>query len=69
MPRIRFPFPLGSEAAVVVVPPAEPTFWTNITAASLNWVASRGGRLPRFEHIYPQESGAEQQWSKVQDPD
>lgn len=70
MPRFFFPFPLGpAPEAEAPPPPPTPPFWTNLAASALNWNAVRAGVMPRFEHVYPQEPGAEQQWTKVRDPD
>ena len=68
----RHPLPLG--AGVETVPPTPtptpaPPFWTPLVPAAMSWNLSRGASMPRFEHIFPQESGADQQWVKVEDPD
>ena len=65
---IRFPFTFGvAGPAVVPPPPPPPPFWTNVTHSALAWMAVRGGQIPRFEHIFPQESGSDQQF--VRDTD
>ena len=60
-----FPFPLGSTVLGVVVPPPPPPFWTPVTANAFAWQGSRAGQMPRFERVFPQESGAEQQFVRV----
>lgn len=65
MPRFFLPFPLGATVPAIVEPPPPPPFWVPVTAGSLNWNGVRAGLMPRFEHIYPQESGGEQQFNKV----
>ena len=67
MPRFPFAWGSGTEAAPPP-PPPEPPFWTPVTAHSLGWQAVHGGQMPRFEHIWPQESGAEQQFVKITTP-
>ena len=66
MPHL--PFPLGATIPAVVVPPPPPPFWTAVGPGSLSWQAVTGGQIPRFEHIFPQESGAEQQFVKITEP-
>lgn len=61
----RFPLSLGATVPAIVEPPPPPPFWTPLSAGALNWNRTRGGILPRFEHIYPQESGADQQFRKI----
>jgi hypothetical protein len=66
---IRFPFGWGSATpSVPPPPPPEPPFWTNITHAALTWFAVRGNQMPRFEHVFPQESGADQQFVRDTEP-
>lgn len=60
MPRL--PFPLGAIAPPPATIPPPPPFWTPGTARALSWTALQAGQIPRFEHIYPQESGAAQQF-------
>ena len=63
---LRFPFTFGVAGPAVAPPaPPAPPFWTNVTHSSLHWIAHRAGRLPRFEHIFPQESGADQQFTQI----
>lgn len=64
MPPLRFPpFTWGAtpEGTPPPAPPAPP-FWTNISHSALQWMAVRGGQIPRFEHIFPQQSGSDQQF-------
>ena len=68
MPRFFFPFPLGATVPPVVIPPPPPPFWGTVGVGTLSWSAVHAGPLPRFEHIYPQESGGEQQFVKITDP-
>lgn len=65
MPRLFFPFPMGATVPAVVVPPPPPPFWTKLSADGLNWNAVAGRRMPRFEHVYPQEGGGDQAFKKV----
>lgn len=58
----RHPLTLGSTILAPVIAPAPPPFWTPLVPAALSWNLSRGGQIPRFEHVYPQESGGEQQF-------
>ena len=67
MRRFAFPLPLGSTVPAIVEPPSEPPFWTNVTHSSLQWIAHSQGQIPRFEHVFPQESGSDQQF--VRDTD
>ena len=70
MPRFLFPFPMGAEpGAAPPPPPPPPPFWTKLARGALTWQFVTAGQLPRFEHIYPQEAGAEQQFVKVPPPD
>jgi hypothetical protein len=64
----RFPLTLGTTVPPVVIPPPPPPFWGAVTSASLGWHAVHAGRMPRFEHVWPQESGAEQQFVKITKP-
>lgn len=52
----RFPFTWG--APVVAEPPAPevPPFWVKDTPGVVAWHADGAQLLPRFEHIYPQDS-------------
>lgn len=63
----QFPLTLGATVPAIVVPPPPPPFWVNLTAGSLQWNAVRAGQMPRFEHIFPQEPGADQQWRRDTD--
>ena len=64
----RFPLTLGSTVVAAPTPPASPALWTNLGPGAISWIAVGAGPIPRFEHIFPQESGAEQQFVKVTDP-
>lgn len=64
----RFPFPLGSPVPPPAVIPPPPPFWTGVGPNSLHWQAVHAGQIPRFEHIFPQESGAQQQWKRDTEP-
>ena len=68
MPRLMFGVPWGATVPPIVVPPPPPPFWTPVTGNTLHWQAVRGGRMPRFEHVFPQESGADQQFVKLTTP-
>ena len=64
----RFPFSWGAGiAAEPPPPPPEPPFWVPVTSGPLGWQAVTAGQIPRFEHIYPQEPGADQQWVRDRD--
>ena len=65
----RYPLPLGSTALVPPVPPPPPPFWVPVEGNSVHWQAVTAGRMPRFEHLYPQTSGAEQQFVKIPPPE
>ena len=65
----RFPFSWGAGTpALPPPPPPTPPFWVPVTKDSLTWQAVRGGQMPRFEHVFPQESGVDQQFVKITDP-
>lgn len=61
-------FPLGSTALTPPEAPPTPPFWGPLSADALNWNGVRANRMPRFEHVYPQEAGASQQFAKVAGP-
>ena len=63
-----FLFPLGSPTQSVMTPPPLPPFWTRLSAAGLVWNGIHAATMPRFEHVFPQESGAEQQFVKIPAP-
>jgi len=64
----RHPLNLGSTSLQAPAPPPVPPFWTPVTAGGLAWQAVSGGQMPRFEHVWPQESGGDQQFVKITDP-
>ena len=64
----RFPFVWSPLVEVVVVPPVVPPVWTNVAAAVHAWQVQAAPVLPRFQHIYPQESGGEQQFVRIPAP-
>jgi hypothetical protein len=63
-----FLFPLGSPTPPVVIPPPPPPFWGPVTAGPLAWQAVGAATMPRFEHVFPQESGVGQQFVKIPAP-
>ena len=65
----RFPFPLGSTVPAVIIPPPPPPFWGIVTRDGLSWQQVSVGLMPRFEHTFPQTSGADQQFVKITTPD
>ena len=65
----RFPLSLGARVPPPTVIPPPPPFWTNLTANALGWQRVRMGLMPRLEHVFPQESGAAQQFVKLPPPD
>ncbi len=65
----RFPFSWGATVPAAVVAPPVPPFWRSVTGTSLHWYRVRAALLPRFEHVFPQESGAAQQFVKRPPPD
>ena len=64
----RFPLTLGSTSLVPIIPPPPPPFWGIVTSDGLSWQAVSVGLIPRFEHVFPQESGAAQQFVKITTP-
>jgi hypothetical protein len=65
----RFPlFPWGATVPAIPEPEPEPPFWTNLGKSALAWSAIAGDVMPRFEHIFAQEAGAEQQFVKLTTP-
>lgn len=65
-PRFFFPFIWGSPSVdTVTVPPAPPPRWSNLGSSAQNWGSVHAAILPRFQHIYPQESGGEQQFRRL----
>lgn len=65
----RFPFSWGATVPPIVVPPPPPPFWGAVGRTALAWHAVAADVIPRFEHIFAQESGAEQQFKKLPPPD
>lgn len=61
----RHPLSLGATIPPIVEPPPPPPLWVPVTALGHHWVGVRGGQIPRFEHIYPQESGAARQFVHI----
>jgi len=53
----RFPW-IWSPAEEGQAPPAppEPPFWTKDTPGALTWQTRGAQVLPRFQHLYPQDS-------------
>lgn len=68
MPRLMFGIAWGASVPPVVIPPPPPPFWVTLTADTLQWQAVTVGQIPRFEHIYPQDSGIAQQFVKILPP-
>lgn len=66
MPHPLFPLGAGIPAAPPPAPPTPP-FWTALGPDALGWQAVTAGQMPRFEHIFPQEPGADQQWRRDTD--
>ena len=64
----RFPLSLGATVPAVVIPPPPPPFWVDLAKDSLSWHAVSKDLMPRFEHVFPQESGADQQFVKITEP-
>lgn len=64
----RFPFSWGARVPPAVVIPPPPPFWSPVTANALGWQGVHAGLLPRFEHVFPQESGSAQQFVKLTTP-
>ena len=57
MPRFFFPFAWGSPSLDTVAQPIIPLpFWVKDTPGALAWSASKPDILPRFQHLYPDES-------------
>lgn len=70
MPPLFFPFRWGSPSVdTVIIPPAAPPFWVKDTPGVVAWHVEGASLLPRFEHVYPQEAGGEQQFVKLPPPD
>jgi hypothetical protein len=67
IPRLPFSWGAGTPAEPPP-PPPEPPFWGPVTSGALAWQAVRAGQMPRFEHVFPQESGSEQQFVKITEP-
>ena len=65
----RFPFSWGARVPPVLVPPPPPPLWMTVTTGALSWQRVRAGLLPRFEHLFPQESGSAQRFRKLPPPD
>ena len=61
-------FPMGSATPSVSTPAPAPPFWTSVAAPSLAWRGVQAATMPRFEHVFPQESGIEQQFVKIPAP-
>ncbi len=53
-----FPFIWGpaTSTSTAVVPSVTTPFWVKDTPGAMNWLADGAQLLPRFQHIYPQES-------------
>lgn len=57
MPRLFFPFAWGTPSTdTVIVPPAPPPFWVKNAPGVVSWRADGAPQLPRFQHIYPQDT-------------
>lgn len=57
-----FPFVWGPQAPATPVPSTETPFWVKDTPGAMNWLADGAQLLPRFQHLYPQESNIA--WTK-----
>jgi len=64
----RFPITLGATVPGIVIPPPPPPFWVPAGKNALAWQAVSAGQMPRFEHVWPQEPGGDQQFVKITDP-
>ena len=64
----RFPLTLGATVSGIIIPPPPPPFWTPLGKNSLGWQAVSAGQMPRFEHVFPQESGGDQQFKRDTTP-
>ena len=64
----RFPITLGATVPPPVIIPPPPPFWGIITRDGLSWQAVSAGLMPRFEHVWPQEPGGDQQFVKITTP-
>lgn len=64
----RFPWVWSPAPEAEPPPPPPPApFWTKDTPGSLAWSGRQAALLPRFQHLYPQESGIG--WQKAEPPD
>ena len=64
----RFPLTLGAITPPPTVIPPPPPFWSPVGRHTLAWQAVSAGQMPRFEHIWPQEPGGDQQFVKITEP-
>lgn len=62
---LRFPFVWGPAEVVVPPPFVPPPFWGAVGANVLLWNRDQAGPLPRFQHIYAQTAGVDQQFQRL----
>lgn len=61
----RYPFPLGATVPPQPSTTTAPPFWTKLGPSAIHWQSRDTQPLPRFEHIYPQQSGGQQGFVRV----
>lgn len=66
MPRLFFPFVWGAPSVDTVLVVTTPPFWTKDAPGSMAWRSEAAELLPRFQHLYPQDSDIG--WTKKGSP-